>query len=86
MEFDNKNDSLHTVLAVETGRSHDTVSPTRSIQHEEVNIDLLLISYLSSGARRGTIYPFVGNPALLRRYLPGLASSSEIAVFPFSSV
>lgn len=55
MGFDNKNERLHTVLAEETGRSHDTVSPTRSIQHEEVSIDLfLLISYLSSGARRGT--------------------------------
>lgn len=70
MGFDNKNDRLHTVLAVETSRSHDTVSPTRSIQHEEVSIDLFFYLYLICPAERDEeLDLFVGNPALLRRIL-----------------
>lgn len=88
MGFDNKNDRLRTVLAVDTSRSHDTVSPTRSIQHEEVSIDLFYLYLICPAERDEELDPFIGNPALLRKILtwPGLASSSELAVSPFSCV
>lgn len=80
MGFDNKNERLHTVLAVVTGRSHDTASPTRSIQHEEVSIDLFFYLYLICPAERDEeLDPFVGNPALLRKILtwPGLVKRAR---------
>lgn len=69
MGFDNKNDRLRTVLAVDTSRSHDTVSPTRSIQHEEVSIDLFYLYLICPAERDEELDLFVGNPALLRRIL-----------------
>lgn len=69
MGFDNKNERLRTVLVVETSRSHDTVSPTRSIQHEEVSIYLFYLYLICPAERDEELDLFVGNPALLRRIL-----------------
>lgn len=69
MGFDNKNERLRTVLVVETSRSHDTVSPTRSIRHEEVSIDLFYLYLICLAERDEELDLFVGNPALLRRIL-----------------